>query len=305
MWSLESVNYEVIKEEKNYGEYKFAPLESGFGLTLGTAIRRVLLSSIEGFAPVGLYIDGVIHEFSPIDGVIEDVEQIILNVKKLVVSLEAVDSAVIRFSKHGEGELLASDLIHTSEVTIHNPQLHIATISSSKGKLSGEIYVKRGKGYVLEEEIEKMENFPQSVIPLDAYFSPILKANFRVEQVRFEESVDYDGLIMGILTKGNVSPSFALKEAVRVIIDYSQRLSGLLSGIKKVEIEDSIKNMNIEKLELPERPLNVLKKKEIKTVGELLNLSEEDLLNFDKFGKTSLEQVKEALQKFNLKLKEH
>lgn len=303
MWTLDAIKYEVLREEGDFGEYKFAPLESGFGLTLGTALRRVLLSSIEGYAPIGLYIDGVIHEFSTVKGVVEDVEQIILNIKKLVISLEAVDSAVLRFSKQGEGELKASDISHTSEVTIHNPELHIATISSSKGKLSGEIYVKKGKGYVLEEEIEKAEDFPQSVIPIDAYFSPILKVNFRIEQVRFEESVDFDGLILGILTKGNVMPSKALKDAMQVIIDYSQKFFNLMNGIKEEEIPEDIKKIGVDKLGLPERPLNVLRKKEIKTVGDLLNYSEAELLNFDKFGKTSLEQVKAALRKLSLKLK--
>jgi DNA-directed RNA polymerase subunit alpha len=156
MWRLESISLEVLKEEGNYGEFKFSPLESGFGLTLGTAIRRTLLSSIEGVAPVGIYIDGVIHEFSTIEGVVEDVVEIILNVKKLVISMEAIDKTVLRFEKTGVGELKASDLIHTSEVTIHNPDLHIATISSSKGRLSGEIYIRRGKGYLLEEAVEKL-----------------------------------------------------------------------------------------------------------------------------------------------------
>ncbi len=304
MWNLDAIRYEIVREEGNFGEYKFAPLESGFGLTLGTAIRRAMLSSTEGYAPVGIYIDGVIHEFSTIDGVVEDVEQIILNVKKLVVSLEATDRAVIRFSKQGEGELKAADLIHTSEVVIHNPELHIATISSSRGKLSGEIYIRKGKGYLLEEEVEKLEDFPQSVIPVDAYFSPVLKANFKVEQVRFEESVDFDGLIVGVLTKGNVRPEEALKASVRVLIDYCQRFQDLLSGMREEEIPEDIRQMEVEKLGLPERPLNVLKKKDVKTVGDLLNYSESDLLNFDKFGKTSLEQVKDALKKMNLKLRE-
>lgn len=304
MWTLDALRYEVIREEGNYGEYKFGPLESGFGLTLGTALRRILLSSIEGTAPYGLYIDGVLHEFSTINGVVEDVEQIILNIKKLILTLEVIDRTTLKFEAVEEGELKASDFSHTSEVKIINPELHIASISSSKGRLSGEVYVKRGKGYKLEEEIEREEDLPQTVIPIDAYFSPVVKVNFRVEQMRFEESVEYDSLVIGILTKGNKTPLESLNEAVGVLIDYSTRLSELLSGKKSDEISDDIKRMSIEKLNLPERALNVLKKKEIKTVVDLLKYTESELLGFEKFGQTSLRNVKEALEKINLKLKE-
>ncbi|BAL81240.1 DNA-directed RNA polymerase subunit alpha [Caldisericum exile] len=304
MWKLEEVSLEVLKEEGNYGEFKFAPLESGFGLTLGTAIRRILLSSIVGVAPVGIYIDGVIHEFSTIEGVVEDVEQIILNVKKLILSMEAIDKTILRFEKTGEGELKASDLIHTSEVTIHNPDLHIATISSSKGRLSGEIYIRRGKGYLLEDAVEKLEDFPQTVIPIDANFSPVVKATFRVEPTRFEESVDFDALIVGVQTKGNKSPRQCLIETINVLLDYSNAFNKLLNGSKVGDISDDVKNMKIEELNLPERAYNVLVKNNINTVGDLIKYSAKDLLDLDKFGTASLKSVEEALSKLGLKLKE-
>ncbi|MGB9794493.1 DNA-directed RNA polymerase subunit alpha [Caldisericum exile] len=304
MWRLENISLEVLKEEGNYGEFKFSPLESGFGLTLGTAIRRILLSSIEGVAPVGVYIDGVIHEFSTIEGVVEDVEQIILNVKKLIISMEAIDKTILRFEKTGEGELKASDLIHTSEVTIHNPDLHIATISSSKGRLSGEIYIRRGKGYLLEEAVEKLEDFPQIVIPIDANFSPVVKATFRVEPTRFEESVDFDALIVGVQTKGNKTPRQCLIEAINVLLDYSNVFNKLLNGSKIGDISDDIKNMKIEALNLPERAYNVLVKNNINTVGDLIKHSSKDLLDLDKFGVASLKSVEEALGKLGLKLRE-
>ncbi|MGC9101073.1 MAG: DNA-directed RNA polymerase subunit alpha [Caldisericum sp.] len=304
MWRLENISLEVLKEEGNYGEFKFSPLESGFGLTLGTAIRRILLSSIEGVAPVGVYIDGVIHEFSTIEGVVEDVEQIILNVKKLIISMESIDKTILRFEKTGEGELKASDLIHTSEVTIHNPDLHIATISSSKGRLSGEIYIRRGKGYLLEEAVEKLEDFPQIVIPIDANFSPVVKATFRVEPTRFEESVDFDALIVGVQTKGNKTPRQCLIEAINVLLDYSNVFNKLLNGSKIGDISDDIKNMKIEALNLPERAYNVLVKNNINTVGDLIKHSAKDLLDLDKFGVASLKSVEEALGKLGLKLRE-
>lgn len=304
MWRLDNIALEVLKEEGNYGEFKFSPLESGFGLTLGTAIRRVLLSSIEGVAPVGIYIDGVIHEFSTIDGVVEDVEQIILNVKKLVISLEAIDKTILRFDKTGPADLTAGDLIHTSEVTIHNPDLHLATISSSKGRLSGEIYIRRSKGYLLEDAVEKLEDFPQTVIPIDANFSPVVKATFRVEPTRFEESVDFDALIIGIQTKGNKTPRQCLIEAIDVLTNYANVFNKLLNGKRVTDIPDEIKNMKVEELNLPERALNVLVKNNILTVDELIKRSKKDLLNLEKFGAASLKSVEEALSKLGLKLKE-
>jgi DNA-directed RNA polymerase subunit alpha len=304
MWSLESVKFSILKEEGNYGEYQFGPLESGFGLTLGTALRRILISSIEGVAPVGLYIDGVIHEFSTIDGAVEDVEQMILNVKKLFVNLEAIESTKLSFDVSGEKELTAGDLRHSSEVNIINKDLHIATISSSKGSLSGEIYIRRGKGYKLESEIEKEENFAQTVIPIDAYFSPVVKVNFHVDKMRFEESVDYDGLIIGILTKGNKSPSECLKEAIHILIDYSSTLEALLSGKQVDGVLDEVKKVKLVDLDIPERAINVLTKNKVNSVGDLLKCSQHQLLNLDKFGNTSLKKVLEALDKLNLTLEE-
>ncbi|MGC8722113.1 MAG: DNA-directed RNA polymerase subunit alpha [Caldisericaceae bacterium] len=304
MWSLESIQFNVLKEEGNYGEFQLGPLESGFGLTLGTALRRILLSSIEGVAPIALYIDGVMHEFSTVTGVKEDVEQIILNVKKLVVNLEAIDSTKLSFDVSGEQELTAGDLKHSSEVNIINPELRIATISSSKGALSGEIYIRRGKGYKLESEIEKEQNFPQTVIPVDANFSPVVKVNFHVEKMRFEESVDYDGLIVGILTKGNKTPSQCLKEAVEILINYSQTFDNLLSGRHVDAVSDEVKSTKISTLDIPERALNVLTKNNINTVEDLLKYSQHQLLNLDKFGSTSLKKVLDALGKLNLSLQE-
>jgi DNA-directed RNA polymerase subunit alpha len=304
MWNLDAIGFQVIKEDDKYGEYKFGPLESGFGLTFGTALRRVLLSSIKGVAPVGIYIDGVLHEFSTINGVVEDVEQIILNIKKLIISLEVIESTTLAFDVKGEQELKASDLKHTSEVKIINPDLLIATVSSSKGHLSGEIYIKVGKGYKLEEEVEKEENFAQTVMPIDAFFSPVEKVNFHIEQMRFEESVDYDSLILGILTKGNKTPQECLKEAVQVVIDYTSALRDLMLGKKNDVIPDSVKKMTMTDLKLSKRALNVLKKNEIKTVADLLKYSASDLLKFDKFGQTSLKNVVESLKTLNLKLKE-
>ena len=306
MWDLKALSFTVEKEKSNFGEYSFGPLESGFGLTLGTALRRILLSSVEGVAPTGILIDGVIHEFSTIDGVVEDVEDIILNVKKLVVSLENTDSAKLSFDIKGEKEFRASDLKTTSEVKILNPDLHIATISSSKAHLSGEIYVRKGKGYKLEEEIAEMEQFSQLVIPIDAYFSPVLKVNFRVEPMRHEESVNFDKLVIGISTKLNKTPKDALSEAIDILIRYATRFKELLaSDVDAVSEEDSsINDKSIEDIGLDKRALNALKDNNINTVGELIAKREDELMRFKGFGATSLKKVKEALDKLNLKLKE-
>jgi len=182
--------------------------------------------------------------------------------------------------------------------------LHIATISSSKGKLSGEIYIRQGKGYLLEEDVEKLENFPQTVIPIDANFSPVVKVTFNIEQTRFEESVDFDALIFGIQTKGNKSPKQCLMEAIDVLINYSNILFMLLNGKKKDEIPEEIKKIRVEQLNLPERVLNVLTKSNIDTVEKLISYSASDLLKLDKFGQSSLKSVIEVLGKLGLKLNE-
>jgi len=304
MWNLDSIQFKIEEKKGNYGEYSFGPLESGYGLTLGTALRRILLASIEGVAPIGIAIEGVTHEFSTIEGTVEDVEEIILNVKKLVVALEGTDSAILSFDTNKEGEFKAKDLRHTSEVTILNPDLHIATVSSSKFHFKGEIYVKKGKGYKLEEEIAKTNNLPQTVIPIDAYFSPVLKVSFHVKPMRFEESVNYDRLIISILTKENKSPLDALREAVKILIDYSTQFSKLLSNNEK-DIEDRsklVKDMDIKELNLSKRASNILEKNGITTVGALLNYTDEELLKLGKFGKKSLEDVKSSLKKMNLNL---
>jgi DNA-directed RNA polymerase subunit alpha len=306
MWDLKALGFTIEKESDNYGEYSFGPLESGFGLTLGTALRRTLLSSVEGVAPTGILIDGVIHEFSTIDGVVEDVEEIILNVKKLVIALENTDSAKLSFDIKGEKEFKASDLKTTSEVKILNPDLHIATVSSSKAHLSGEIYVRKGKGYKLEEEVAEMEQFSQLVIPIDAYFSPVLKVNFRVEPMRHEESVNFDKLIIGISTKPNKAPKDALTEAVEILIQYYSRLKELLvSDVDAATDEgDELSGKAIEEIGLDKRSLNALKENNINTVGELVSKREDELMRFKGFGATSLKKVKDVLEKYNLKLKE-
>ncbi len=306
MWKLDAINFEVLKEDEHYGEYSFGPLESGYGLTFGTALRRILLASIEGVAPIGILIDGVVHEFSTIDGVVEDVEEIILNVKKLVVALDGIDSATLTFDLKGEKEFKASDLKHSSEVRILNPDLHIATVSSSKAHLSGEIYIKKGKGYKLEEEVASEENLAHNVIPIDAYFSPVLKVSFRVEPMRFEQSVNFDKLIMTIQTKGNKTPFEAISEAVQIGIDYLSRFKALISsdGAPKDTDSDQYKNMSLEEIGIDKRSLNALKNNDINTVGDLLGHSEADLLKLKHFGETSLKKVKESLEKYNLKLRE-
>ncbi|MCD6107244.1 MAG: DNA-directed RNA polymerase subunit alpha [Caldisericaceae bacterium] len=306
MWNLDNVKFTIEEEKEHYGKYSFGPLESGYGLTLGTALRRVLLSSIEGVAPVGIAIDGVVHEFSTVEGVVEDVEEIILNVKKLIVSLEGLDDTVLPFNVKGEKDVKASDLKCSSEVTILNPDLHIATISSSRNYFKGSIYVRRGKGYKLEEEIVEESDFPETVIPIDAYFSPVLKVSFHVEPMRFEESVNFDKLIIGISTKGNKSPLDSLKEAVKILINYSERFNLILSGneMEKDDVAESVGKISIKDLKLAERAFNVLEQNEILTVGKLLEYTRDELMKLDKFGAKSLESVETSLKKLNLKLKE-
>ncbi len=305
MWDLNAIGFFIEKESDTFGEYSFGPLESGYGLTFGTALRRILLSSIEGVAPIGITIDGVVHEFSTIDGVVEDVEEIILNIKKLVIDLEGKDEATLSFDIKGEKDFTAGDLKASSEVKILNPELHIATISSSKTRMKGEIYVRRGKGYMLEEDVAEAEHFSQLVIPIDAYFSPVLKVSFRVEPMRFGESVNFDKLILGIMTKKNKSPRTALTEAVDIAINYPARFKELLlSDGKKADASVDVGDMKVDELDIDKRTVNALKNNNIEKVSQLISMSESDLMKLKHFGATSLKRVKESLEKANLKLKE-
>lgn len=301
---------EIEKESHthSFGKFVAKPLERGFGLTIGNALRRILLSSIQGAAVVNLKIDGVLHEFSAIPGVKEDVTGIVLNIKSLKLKLSDVMEDVIRIEASGEREVKASDIITSPNVEILNPDLHIATLTAD-GKLNMEMKVQMGKGYQAAE-FNKSESDPVGVIPIDALFSPVLRVNYNVTNARVGRSTDYDRLTLEVETDGSVLPEDAiayaakiLKEQLTTFITFEEEEEPELEEIS-VEALPFNENLNkrVEELELSVRSANCLQNANIKHIGELVQKTEAEMLKTKNFGRKSLNEIKEILGEMGLSL---
>lgn len=301
---------EVEKETRTdfYGKFTAKPLERGFGLTLGNALRRVLLSSIQGAAVVSVKIDGVLHEFSTISGVKEDVINIILNLKDLKLQLNDVEEDVVRIEASGEGDVKAGDIITTHNVEVLNPDHHIATLTSD-GKLNIEMKVKMGKGYV-PAEFNKSEADPVGVIPIDAIFSPIVRVNYNVTNARVGRSTDFDRLTLEVWTDGSVLPEDSVAYASKI---FKEQLSTFINFEEEEEPEEIQEipeeapfnenlNKRVEELELSVRSANCLQNAEIKYIGELVQKTESEMLKTKNFGRKSLNEIKEILTEMGLGL---
>ncbi len=301
---------EIEKESHTatYGKFVAKPLERGFGLTMGNALRRILLSSIQGAAVTSIKIDGVLHEFSSVPGVKEDVTDIILNLKELKLKLHTVDEEVIRIEAKGEKEVKAGDIVTTQNVEVLNPGLHLATLSS-EAKLNVEMKVKMGKGYV-PAEFNKGENDPVGQIAIDALFSPILKVNYNVTNARVGRSTDYDRLTLEVWTDGSVLPEDAvaysakiLKDQLSIFINFEEEVEPEI-----VEISEDRPNFNenlskrVDELELSVRSANCLQNANIKYIGELVQKTESEMLKTKNFGRKSLNEIKEILTEMGLGL---
>lgn len=298
------------KSNRFYGKFVCEPLERGFGLTLGNALRRVLLSSLQGAAICSVKIDGVLHEFSTIPGVLEDVTDIILNLKEVRLKLANGErSAVLKIEKEGEGEVTAGDIIADSYVEVINPEHHIATLSPD-GKLVMEMNVKMGKGYVpAERNVDK--NMPVGTIPMDAIFSPIKKVSYVVTQARVGQVTDYDKLTMEIWTDGSVLPEDALAYAAKIL---KEQLNVFINFDEEPEIEEEEKEekkepelnenlfRSVDELELSVRSSNCLKNADIRYIGELVQKTEAEMLKTKNFGRKSLNEIKEILAEMGLSL---
>ncbi|HYA02475.1 MAG TPA: DNA-directed RNA polymerase subunit alpha [Syntrophobacteria bacterium] len=293
---------------KFYGKFSCEPLERGFGITMGNALRRVLLSSVQGAAITSVKIDGVLHEFSSIPGVREDVTDIILNLKEIRLKLHGEEAKTVYVEKAGNGSLTASDLVCPPEVEVLNPEAHIASLSKD-AKLRMEMQVKLGKGYVPAER-NREEGAPIGVIPMDATFSPIRKVNYVVTQARVGQITDYDKLTVEIWTDGSVKPEDALgyaakilKEQVSIFINFEEATEP-----KKEQVvqEETPLNENlfrtVEELELSVRSANCLKNANIRYIGELVQKSETEMLKTKNFGRKSLNEIKEILTEMGLSL---
>ena len=294
---------------KTYGRFVVEPLERGYGITLGNALRRVLLSSLPGAAVTSVKIDGVLHEFSTIPGVYEDTTDLILNIKGICVKLYTDEEKLLTLEAEGEGEITAGDFKCSSEVEILNPDHHIATLDSN-GSLQMEVVVERGRGYNSVEK-NKKENAPLGVIPIDSFFSPITKVIFHVEDTRVGQQTDFDKLTLDIWTDGSIFPDEAISKSAKILAEYLKLFIGLtevpgddiIMVEKKEDNKDKILDMTIEELDMSVRSYNCLKRAGINTVQELTQRTEEDMMKVRNLGRKSLEEVMEKLSELNLSLR--
>ncbi|MBQ2764139.1 MAG: DNA-directed RNA polymerase subunit alpha [Firmicutes bacterium] len=298
-----------MNDAKTYGRFVVEPLERGYGITLGNALRRVLLSSLPGAAVTSIKIDGVLHEFSTIPGVYEDTTDLILNLKGLCVKLHCDEEKVITLEAEGEGEITGADFKCSSEVEILNPDHHIATLDTN-GSLHLEAVVEKGRGYNSVEK-NKKENAPLGVIPIDSFFSPITKVIFHVEDTRVGQQTDFDKLTLDIWTDGSIYPDEAISKSAKILAEYLKLFIGLtevpgddiIMVEKKEDNKDKILDMTIEELDMSVRSYNCLKRAGINTVQELTQRTEEDMMKVRNLGRKSLEEVMEKLSELQLSLR--
>ncbi len=299
---------EPISEHRS--RFVMEPLEPGFGYTLGNSMRRTLLSSIPGAAVTSIRIDGVLHEFTTVPGVKEDVTELILNIKQLVVSSEHDEPVVMYLRKQGPGVVTAADIAPPAGVEVHNPELHIATINSS-GKLEVELVVERGRGYV---SAAQNKNPGQEIgrIPVDSIYSPVLKVTYKVEATRVEQRTDFDRLVVDVETKPSMLPRDAVASAGKTLVELFGLARELNVEAEGIDIGPSPADAfvaeqlstPIESLDLTVRSYNCLKREGIHTVGELIGRSEADLLDIRNFGSKSIDEVKVKLATLGLALKD-
>jgi DNA-directed RNA polymerase subunit alpha len=300
--------------EEQISEYRsrfvIEPLEPGFGYTLGNSLRRTLLSSIPGAAVTSLRIDGVLHEFTTVPGVKEDVTDLILNLKELVVSSDADEQVTMYLRKQGPGEVTAADIAPPAGVTVHNPDLHLATINK-KGRLEIELVVERGRGYVPATQ-NKQPGQEIGRIPVDSIYSPVMKVTYRVEATRVEQRTDFDKLVVDVETKPSILPRDAMASAGKTLVELFGLARELNIDAEGIEVgpspqeQENLANfsMPIEEMELTVRSYNCLKREGIHTVGELISRSEADLLDIRNFGAKSIDEVKMKLAAMGLALKD-
>ena len=296
------------EEEDNRQRFVISPLEPGFGHTIGNSLRRVLLSSIPGAAVTQVRYDEALHEFDTIGGVVEDVTDILLNLKDLVVICHSDDPVSLRLDARGPGVVTAKDIQPNADIEILNPDLVIATMHG-EGRLALDVTIAKGRGYVSADRNKSSDII--GVIPVDSIFSPVRKATFSVEPTRVEQDTNYDKLIIDIQTNGSITPSDALASAgdtlrslVGLVADMSDAPQGLeLGDVPSGGTGPSDLDLPIEDLDLSERPRNCLKRAQVNTVGELLNKTEDDLLAITNFGQKSLDEVVEKLDERGLSLR--
>ena len=304
------IETETLTEDGKYGKFVVEPLERGFGNTLGNSLRRVLLSSLEGCAVTSVKIDGVLHEFSTIPGVKEDVTEIVLNMKSLVAKLFETCPKVVEINAEGPCKVTAADITCDNEVEILNPELHIATLGEG-AKLNMEITIDKGRGYVPAERNKQLSgNNVIGVLPIDSIYTPVLKVNYTVDNTRVGQITDYDKLTLDVWTNGVINAEEAVSLAAKVLTEHLKLFVNLSDKASSAEVmvekddkgKEKILEMTIEDLDLSVRSFNCLKRAGINTVEDLINKSEEDMMKVRNLGRKSLEEVVQKLNSLGFSL---
>lgn len=311
MIEIEKPKIEIVEvsEDNTYGKFVVEPLERGYGTTLGNCLRRVLLSSLPGAAISSIKIQGVLHEFSTVPGVLEDVPEIILNIKGIAAKMYTDEPVILRLEVDGPREIKAGDIITGPDVEIVNKDHHIATINET-GKLYMEMEMIKGRGYNVAEK-NKREGHSIGVIPIDSSFTPVTKVNFSVENTRVGQITDYDKLTLEVWTNGTMTPEEATSLGAKILTEHLNLFIGLTDHVEDVEImvekeedkKEKVLEMTVEELDLTVRSYNCLKRAGINTVDELTQKSEEDLMKVRNLGKKSLEEIQKKLAELGLSLK--
>ncbi len=299
---------EVVSE--NRSRFIIEPLEPGFGYTLGNSLRRTLLSSIPGAAVTSIRVAGALHEFTTLEGVKEDLTDIVLNIKNLVLSSDNDEPTVAYIRKNGSGTVTGADVAVPAGVEVHNPDLHIATLNS-KANLEIELTIERGRGYVTAVQ-NKQVGAEIGRIPVDSIYSPVLRVTYKVEATRVEQRTDFDRLIVDVETKKSISPRDAMASAGKTLVELFGLAHELNYAAEGIDLGPSVQDaalaadlaLPIEDLDLTVRSYNCLKREGIHTVGELLSRSEADLLDIRNFGSKSIDEVKAKIQSMGLQLKD-
>ncbi|HBM81466.1 MAG: DNA-directed RNA polymerase subunit alpha [Clostridiales bacterium] len=312
MIEIEKPKIECVEtsEDGSYGKFVIEPLERGYGITLGNSLRRILLSSLPGAAVTSIKIDGVLHEFSTVPGVKEDVVELVLNLKELALKINGEGPRTMYIDAKGEGEVTAGDIKTEGDVEIVNKDLHIATLNED-ARLYMEININKGRGYVSSEK-NKEPNQPIGVIPVDSIYTPVKRVNYSVEDTRVGQVTDYDRLIFEIWTNSTIKPDEALSLAAKILIEHLKLFMTLTDHVTDVNImvekeedkKEKVLDMTIEELDLSVRSYNCLKRAGINTVEELTQKTEEDMMKVRNLGKKSLEEVEQKLDALGLSLKQ-
>lgn len=310
MIEIEKPKIECVaaSEDNTYGKFVVEPLERGYGITLGNSLRRILLSSLPGVAVSQIKIDGVLHEFSTIPGIVEDVTEIILNIKSLSLKLHGEGPKIVYIEAEGEGPVTAADIKADADVEILNPDLHIATLNGDH-RFYMEFTLNKGRGYVPAEK-NKQYSQPIGIIPVDSIYTPVRKVNYTVENTRVGQVTDYDKLTLEVWTNGSIKPDEAISLGAKILSEHLNLFIDLSDNAKHTEImvekeeskKEKVLEMTIEELDLSVRSYNCLKRAGINTVEDLINRTEEDMMKVRNLGRKSLEEVLQKLAALGLSL---